>query len=198
MKIVAIAGCSGAGKSVLAREIEATVRKCSVIEMDAYYWPQIERTVEERAVTNYDHPDSLEWSLLEQHLQRLRLGEIVEIPEYDFTTHTRKTATTKIEPRGLVLVEGILALHRAEIRALTDLRVFVDADLGACFTRRIERDTVERGRTTESVVEQYYATVLPMSDKYVFPSRAYADVVVSGERPVEEAVAGIVAKLGAI
>jgi uridine kinase len=198
MKIVAIAGCSGAGKSVLARAIDAAVGKCSVIEMDSYYWPQTELSVEERAITNYDHPDSLDWLLLEQHLEALRRGETAEIPEYDFTQHTRKVTTTAVEPRGIVLVEGILALHRAEIRVLADVRVYVDAAADACYVRRIARDTAERGRTEESVIEQYYATVLPMSAKYVLPSRAHADLVVSGERPVGQAVEAIRARLGPI
>lgn len=198
MKIVAIAGCSGAGKTVLARAIETVVGECSVIEMDAYYWPQMERTVEDRAITNYDHPDSVEWGLLERHLLRLRLGEHVEIPEYDFRTHTRKDTTVRIKPREVVIVEGILALHRVQIRALADLKVFVEAGAEACYERRIERDIFERGRTKESVISQYHTTVEPMSAKYVLPSRAYADIVVSGERPVDESVAEIVVRLGAI
>ncbi len=155
MKVVLIAGCSGAGKTLLARALESEIRECAVIEMDAYYWPQADMTVDERAVTNYDHPDSLEWELLEQHLLALRKGEAVAIPEYDFALHTRKATTTLIEPRGVVLIEGILALHRQEIRALADMRVFVEAAADACFTRRIDRDTIERGRTERSVVEQY-------------------------------------------
>lgn len=198
MKIVAIAGCSGAGKTVLARAIETAVGECSVIEMDAYYWPQMERSVEDRAVTNYDHPDSLEWELLEQNLLSLRLGKQIEIPEYDFTMHTRKKAMVRIEPRGVVIVEGILALHRTQIRALADLKVFVEAGTEACYGRRIERDIVERGRTKESVISQYHTTVAPMSAEYVLPSRVFADIVVSGERPVDESVAEIVARLGAI
>jgi uridine kinase len=197
MKIIAIAGCSGAGKSMLARAIEEAVGECSVIEMDAYYWPQTERSVEERAVVNYDHPLSLEWPLLERHLRALRRGEAVEIPQYDFSLHTRNITTSKIEPRGVVIVEGILALYRPEVRELADVRVFVEAAAEARFGRRVERDTIERGRTEESVIEQYYATVQPMSEKYVLPSRQYADVIVSGQRPVGEAVEEIKARLGA-
>lgn len=196
MKIVLIAGCSGAGKSILARTIEAAIRECSVIEMDAYYWPQTEVPVDDRARTNYDHPRSIEWKLLARHLLALRNGESVAIPEYDFTLHTRKSTTRTIHPRGVIVVEGILALQKPEIRELADLRVFVETTSEACYARRILRDTLERGRTEASVIEQYHATVVPMSSKYVLPSSAYADLVVSGERPVSEAVEEIRARLG--
>ena len=191
MKVVLIAGCSGAGKSLLARALGSTT-----IEIDAYYWPQPEVPVDVRARTNYDHPESIEWALLERDLRALRRGEAVTIPQYDFALHTRKRTTAAIHPHGLIVVEGILALHRPEIRELADLKVFVETASEACHTRRIERDTVERGRTAISVIEQYYETVLPMSAKYVLPSREYADIIVSGDRPVEQAVMAIKRSLG--
>jgi uridine kinase len=152
--------------------------------------------VDVRARTNYDHPESIEWALLERDLRALRRGEAVTIPEYDFALHTRKQTTATIHPHGLIVVEGILALHRPEIRELADLKVFVETASEVCYTRRIERDTVERGRTETSVIEQYHATVVPMSTKYVLPSRECADIIVSGDRPVEQAVMAIKRSLG--
>lgn len=177
---------------MLARALDAG----PVIEIDAYYWPQTEVPVEARARTNYDHPKSIEWTLLQRDLRALRSGETVSIPEYDFALHTRKPAMATIHPSGVIVVEGILALHNPEIRDLADLKVFVEAAPDACYMRRINRDTVERGRTESSVIEQYYETVVPMSTKYVLPSRVYADLIVSGEKPVSEAVALIKARLG--
>jgi len=194
MRVIAIGGCSGSGKTVLARALEARLGDCSVLALDSYYHPQSELSLEERALRNYDHPDSLEWQLLHGHLSALLRGEPVDVPQYLFDQHTRATETLAVAPASVVLVEGILALHRPEIRALSDLRVFVDTAESECLRRRLDRDTVERGRTVDSVLDQYRGTVWPMALEYVLPSRENADVIVSGEHSVAQAVEAILSR----
>ncbi|MFM2126483.1 MAG: hypothetical protein RL328_2934 [Acidobacteriota bacterium] len=186
--LIAIGGCSGAGKTVLARALEARLGRCAMLALDSYYHAQDGLTLEQRAQQNYDHPDALEWSLLEAHARCLLGGSAAEVPVYLFDQHTRAPQTTRTEPRGIVIVEGILALHHAGLRDLARVRVFVETAEQECLHRRVERDVRERGRTVESVRQQYAATVHPMALEFVLPSRAHADVIVSGERPVDEAV----------
>jgi uridine kinase len=191
MNLIAIAGCSGSGKTVLARALEARLGDCAVLQLDAYYHPQSDRSLEERATQNYDHPDSIDWLLLESHLTALLQGKQIAAPRYLFDLHTRAPEPVVVEPAPVILVEGILALHRSEIRALASLRIFVETAERECYDRRILRDTAERGRTPESVIQQYCDFVQPMAAEYVLPSKQHADIVVGGQQPVEVAVDAI-------
>jgi uridine kinase len=195
MKLVAIAGCSGSGKTALARALAGRLASCVCVTLDAYYRAQSHLPREHRALQNYDHPDALEWPLLVKHLRRLLRGESVETPVYLFEEHTRAPHTEPLRPADVVVVEGILALHHPAVRGLAHLRVFVDANTHTCLARRLRRDVHERGRSQDSVLRQYRQTVWPMAERYVLPSRQHADLIVSGERPVEEAVQAVLAGL---
>jgi uridine kinase len=188
--LIGIAGLSGSGKTELARHLAPHLdAACEVITLDSYYFSQSHRTLAERAGLNFDHPDALDWTLLETHLQTLSRGEPIDEPNYLFDQHTRSPRTRRVEPKPFLILEGILALHRAEIRNILDLKVFVTTRPEECLRRRIHRDVAERGRTRESVIEQYEATVWPMAMEYVLPSRDFADIVVSGEEPLEQSIA---------
>jgi uridine kinase len=188
--LIGVAGLSGSGKTALARKL-APFLDAEVITLDAYYHPQSHRSREERAGLNYDHPDALDWSLLASHLAALTRNEAIEEPIYQFDLHTRAETTRRIEPAPIFIVEGILALHHPGVRNLLDLRVFVTTDEAECLRRRLERDIAERGRTRESVLEQYSKTVWPMALQYVLPSRDHASLVVSGEEPLDDSVAAV-------
>lgn len=162
--------------------------RCAPLALDSYYLPQPHLSLEERAARNYDHPDALDWSLIESHLDALALGQPVEVPAYMFDLHTRAPETRNFTPAEVVIVEGILALHHEGIRARAAVKVFVDTDERECLRRRMERDVSERGRSPESVRAQYAATVRPMTIEYVVPSRAHADVIVSGQESLARAV----------
>ncbi len=187
--LIGIAGLSGSGKTALARQLAPRLDAPSaVVTLDSYYHPQSHLSLEERAHLNYDHPDALDWKLLFAHLDALTNGEPIDEPVYLFDRHTRAAHARRVEPQPFLVLEGILALHRPEIRDLLDLKVFVTTDPEECLRRRMERDIVERGRTRESVVEQYQSTVWPMALEYVLPSRDHADLVVSGEEPLDRSV----------
>jgi uridine kinase len=164
--------------------------------MDSYYQPQPHLAAQERALRNYDHPDALDWALVEMHLDLLAEGHTVEVPVYLFDEHTRAGHTYALEAGEVVIVEGILALHHAGIRSRANLKAFIDTDAAECLRRRLERDIAERGRTRESVLAQYGATVEPMNTAYVLPSRAYADVIVSGEEPLDQTASEILRCMG--
>lgn len=189
MKLIAIGGCSGAGKSTLARALAAHLPDAATIALDSYY-------ANRGPVANYDHPDALDWVLLVEHLDALGRGVAVSVPVYDFEVHARTDAVEVIEPAPIVIVEGILALHHDAVRRRSDMKVFVESESGRCLERRIERDIAERGRTHQSVVEQYWNYTAPMAAEYVLPSRKFADVIVSGERPVQDAVAAVAGHFG--
>ena len=162
-----------------------------VITLDAYYHPQSHLSLDQRAHLNYDHPDALDWPLLASHLASLTRGEPIQEPVYLFDQHTRAQESRLIEPQPIVIVEGILALHHPDVRELLDLAVFVTTRDEECLRRRLERDIAERGRTRESVLEQYNNTVWPMAIQHVLPSREFASLVVSGEEPLDESVAAV-------
>jgi uridine kinase len=178
--VVGVAGGTGSGKTTIVREILKGLNSDSVllIQHDAYYRDRSHLPSEERANINYDHPDALETSLLVEHLQQLLAGQAVEIPIYDFVTHTRKPEHRRVEARKVIVVEGILILADPNLRKLFDIKIFVDTDADIRFIRRLERDIAERGRTRESVVGQYLQTVRPMHLEFVEPSKRYADVIV--------------------
>ena len=178
--IIGVAGGTGSGKTTIARRIAAGVPAAdvSVIEHDAYYRDLSHLSAEERDLVNFDHPDALETQLLIEHLTSLRAGAAIELPVYDFATHTRKPISQRLAPRPLVVVEGILVFADPKLRALFDLKLYVDTDADIRILRRMERDIEERGRSFASVCEQYHSTVRPMHLLFVEPSKRWADVIV--------------------
>lgn len=179
--IIGIAGGTGSGKTTLASHIaDAFGDKVTVIAHDSYYRAQHHRTLEERSCQNYDHPDAFETELLCQHLDLLAQGVAVEAPIYDYTIHDRAEGTQHIEPRSVIVLEGILLFSDKVLRDYMDLKIFVDTDADERILRRIVRDTKERGRSLESVITQYLSTVKPMHDAFVEPFKRYADIIVPG------------------
>ncbi|HDV7285128.1 TPA: uridine kinase [Mannheimia haemolytica] len=182
--VIAIAGASASGKSLIASTIykelknELGTDNIGIISEDAYYRDQSHLTMEERIKTNYDHPNSMDHHLLVEHLRQLKQGNAIEIPEYDYTEHNRKTTTKHFEPKKIIILEGILLLTDENIRHEINVSIFVDAPLDICFIRRLQRDMVERGRSMESVISQYRKTVRPMFLQFIEPSKQYADIIV--------------------
>ncbi len=177
---IAIAGGSGSGKTTIARSVVDSVGSDSVVylQQDAYYCDQPDLTFEERSKINYDHPDSIEMDLMVRHLEGLRNGQPIERPVYDFSTHLRTDETVTVVPEPAVIVEGILVLADKQLRELFDVRVYIDTEPDVRLMRRLQRDIVERGRTVESVLEQYERTVRPMHYQFVEPSKRYADIII--------------------
>jgi len=177
---IAIAGGSGSGKTTIARSVVDIVGRDKVVylQQDAYYRDQAHLSFEDRAKINYDHPDSLELELMVEHLQALRNGQPVERPVYDFETHIRTDETYTLVPEPAVIVEGILLLADARLREQFDVRVYIDTEADLRLMRRIQRDIVERGRSVESVLDQYQKTVRPMHYQFVEPSKRYADIII--------------------
>ena len=178
--IIGLAGGSGSGKSTILRRLleELGPERVSVLEHDAYYRDLDDIPFEDRLRINYDHPDSLETTLLVQHVERLLEGRAVDKPIYDFTKHTRSSRTVRIDPTPIIIVEGILVLAEPELTERMDIRLFVDTDDDIRLMRRIRRDMIERGRSLESVLDQYEATVRPMHIEFVEPSKRCADVII--------------------
>jgi uridine kinase len=178
--LLGVAGGSGSGKTTVVRELVRNLEPhpVSVIHHDAYYRDLSHRPSHERVEVNFDHPDALETELLVEHLHGLRSGRAVEVPVYDFTTHTRTSLVERVEPAGVIIVDGILVLADARLRELLDIKVFVDTDADIRFIRRLKRDMNRRARTMESVVEQYMRTVRPMHLAFVEGSRAFADIII--------------------
>jgi uridine kinase len=178
--VVGIAGGTGSGKTTLADLILESIGrdKIAYLPHDAYYRDHKDLRLEERAKLNYDHPDSLETELLVEHIRQLEAGNSVEMPVYDFTNHSRKEETIHIEPRRVILVEGILIFVEKTLRELFDMKIYVDTDPDLRFIRRLTRDIEERGRTVQSVIDQYMLTVRPMHLEFVESSKRYADIIV--------------------
>lgn len=178
--IIGIGGGSGSGKTTIAESVIASVGAgtVSLIQHDAYYRHLPHLDLEERAQVNYDHPDALETELLIEHIHRLRSGQPIARPVYDFTVHLRTSETVVVRPDPVVIIEGILVLSERELRDVMDLRIYVDADADLRLIRRLQRDIHERGRTVESVLTQYQETVRPMHLQFVEPSKRYADIIV--------------------
>jgi len=176
---IGLAGGSGSGKTTIAEEVVDRLEgRVALLHHDAYYRHRAELSFAERTRVNYDHPDSLETELLVKHLETLRSGLVIDHPVYDFANHLRAEETLTIEPAQVVLVEGILVFSDAALRAELDLKIFVDTDPDLRLARRLERDIAERGRSVESVINQYFATVRPMHIEFVEPSRRYADIII--------------------
>jgi uridine kinase len=193
--IVGIAGGSGSGKTTLVREILKLLpgRSVLVLEQDAYYKAAGHLSLEERRAVNYDHPAALDNALLVNHVRQLRRGLAVERPVYDFTSYTRLAETADV-----IIVEGILILENRRLRDLMDLKLFVDTDADIRFIRRLNRDILERGRSLQSVVNQYLSTVRPMHLEFVEPSKRHADVIIPEGGHNEAAIEMIAARLNAI
>ncbi len=177
--IIGICGGTGSGKTTIARSIVKAIGEDRVIliEQDSYYRNMADMPLDERHKANYDHPDSIDADLFFEHLKLLKAGQAVEMPLYDYKTHTRFEKTEYVEPKPVVLVEGILIFAEPRIASLLDLRVFVDTPDDIRFIRRLQRDIKERGRTVESVIDQYHRSVRPMHHKFVAPSKRMADIV---------------------
>ena len=178
--IIGVAGGTGSGKTTVARAIVDRIGGDTVLQLtqDRYYADLKHLPLTDRDHRNYDHPESIESALLVEHLRRLREGKPAELPIYDFTRHERLAETERVLPKPVILVEGILIFALPEVRNLLDIKIFVDTDSDVRFIRRLERDMTRRGRTLESVVEQYLETVRPMHLEFVEPSKRWADVII--------------------
>ena len=177
--VIGIAGGSGSGKTTLTKKLmEKFGDNITVLSHDNYYKRHDELTYEERAQLNYDEPEALDTSLMVYQLDQLRHGQAIDCPVYDFTQHNRSNETIRINPERVILVEGIMIFASEELRNLMDIRIFVDTDADIRLSRRIKRDVTKRGRSLESVINQYKTTVKPMHEKHVEPSKKYADLVV--------------------
>lgn len=178
--VIGIAGGSGSGKTTVANAIlqRAASGSIAYIQHDSYYKDLSKLDPAQRTTTNFDHPNSLETELMASHVQQLKAGHAVDVPAYDFTTHTRKKETTRVESRPVILVEGILLYVDAKMREQCDVKLYIDTDADLRFIRRLQRDITERGRTTQSVIDQYLATVRPMHLEFVEPSKRYADLII--------------------
>ena len=178
--IIGICGGTGSGKTTITRRIIEAFSESNVVvlQQDNYYRDMPELPLNERVKQNYDHPQSMDTPLLEEHLTRLRAGLPIERPTYDFANYRRMAQTAEISPRLAIIVEGILIFESQSLRDLMDIKIFVDTDADLRFIRRLKRDMRERGRTMESVVKQYLETVRPMHMEFVEPSKRYADIII--------------------
>jgi uridine kinase len=177
--VIGVAGGSGSGKSTVTREVLASIGPdmAAVVMQDDYYLDQTHMTPEDRRKTNYDHPDAFDWPLMMQHVQALRRGEAIEMPEYDFAQHNRSSKTITVNPAPVIVVEGLFALYDAKLRAMMSLKIYVDTASDVRFIRRLQRDISERGRSTENVIHQYLETVRPMHKQFIEPTKRNADVI---------------------
>ena len=177
--VIGIAGGSGSGKTTLMKNLIARFRDdVTVLSHDNYYRPYEELSIEERKKVNYDHPDAFDTEMMFEHLKMLKAGQAIDCPIYDYTTYSRSKETTRVEPRKVILVEGILLFENKALCSQMDIKIFVDTDADVRLIRRIKRDVAKRGRSLESVLSQYLATVKPMHEQFVEPSKKNADLVV--------------------
>lgn len=188
--LIGIAGPSCSGKSELAKYMSVLLT-APILSLDHYYRDLSHLTLEERAQQNFDHPDALDWTLIERDVAQLAAGRDIEVYAYDFTRHTRSAQVEMIPAREYVIVEGLFALYRPPVRQQLGLAVFVAVPDEICLERRLDRDIRERGRTRESVLAQYDATVRPMCEQYILPTRQFADLVVSGTDRLEQSAGRI-------
>ncbi len=177
--VIGVAGGSGSGKSTVTREILASVGPgmAAVLMQDDYYLPEPTLSFEERCKTNYDHPDAFDWPLMMAHVQALRQGQGIEMPLYDFTVHDRSEKTITVPPAPIIVIEGLFALFDPDLRKLMSLKVFVDTAADVRFIRRLQRDMAERGRSAQSVIDQYLNTVRPMHKQFIEPTKRSAHVI---------------------
>jgi uridine kinase len=192
--IVGIAGGTGAGKTTAAQKIIASIGEANAVylQQDLYYRNLDEMPLDQRRQVNFDHPDAFDGELMLYHLELLRAGKGIELPVYDYVIHSRKKETICVAPLPVIIVEGILVLSDPRLRRLMDIKIFVDCDADLRFIRRLERDIRERGRSVESVIEQYMATVRPMHLQFVAPTMQYADIILP-EGGLNEAAIDLIA-----
>ncbi len=178
--LIGVAGGSNSGKTTIAERMAEVIgsHELTLIRLDSYYVAMHDQPIEVRAAFNYDHPDAFDWDLLSLHLERLTAGEAVAVPIYDFTIYDRTDQVELVHPGKVVVVEGILVLWEPRLRSMLDLKVFVDTPADLRIIRRLRRDVAERGRTPESILEQYLTTVRPSHEQFIEPSKRYADVIV--------------------
>ena len=180
MYIIGIAGGTGSGKTTVVRKIiEALPPGCvSVIPQDSYYNDNTHLAMEDRRKINFDHPDAFDWNLLTKHIQKLRQGEAIEQPTYSYLVCNRLEETIHVEPCEVIIIEGIMALWKKELRELMDLKIFVDADPDERLIRVIQRDTLERGRTAQMVIDRYLKVLKPMHEEFIEPTKRHADLII--------------------
>ena len=180
MYIIGIAGGTGSGKTTVVRKIIEALPgdQIALIPQDSYYNDTTHLTVEERRRINFDHPNAFDWDLLTHQIEELRNGHAVEQPTYSYIESNRQAETVHVEPREVIILEGIMALWKKEIRDLMDLKIFVDADSDERLIRVIQRDTVERGRTTQMVIDRYLDVLKPMHEEFIEPTKRYADLII--------------------
>ena len=195
--IIGVAGGTASGKTTVAQAILKRVGRQHIayLEHDSYYRDLGHLPLHERARLNFDHPDALETELLVEHLRRLQEGQSVEVPRYDFTTYTRTGQSRRVDPRPVILVEGILIFVVRQLRDMMDVKLYVDTDADLRLIRRLQRDIGERGRTLESVIRQYVETVRPMHLEFVEPSKRYADIIIPSGGFNATAIEMIVARI---
>lgn len=187
--LIGIAGASCSGKTELARALYRHFEDRSVLfPLDHYYVDRSDVPEEERGGFNFDHPEALDAKLLVEQVRALKEGRVVEQPRYSFVTHSRLEDTEPVAPHEIVFVEGLFSLYWPELRELLDLGIYVETDDEECHRRRLRRDVAERGRSVESIEKQYAETVRPMAEAYVRPTKEYADLVVSGDQPIDKSV----------
>ena len=184
--LIGIAGGSGSGKTTFASKILKIVNQAvTVLHMDSYYLPKLpEHLLNENGKLNFDHPEAFDWELLRDHIAKLKDGKRVDVPIYDFKTSSRTNETQATEPTKVIIIEGIFSLFDKPIRNLLDVKVFLHVDADIRFTRRLDRDIKERGRSLDSVIDQYYQTVRPMHQKFLEPQKQFADFIVGEETDV--------------
>lgn len=187
--VIGIAGNSGSGKTTLAEQLceHFGAGNCVIMSADRYFREQSALSFADRCLVNFDHPDSTEFELLADHVSALMRGESVDLPEYDFTVHNRKEAKTRVDPKPIIIVEGILVHHPDFLTQYFDVKIYVDTDADLCFIRRLQRDTgPERGRTMEEVIMRYQRDVKPMAEQFVKPCKKRADLVVKNNAKLEK------------
>lgn len=199
-KIIGIVGGSGSGKTTVTKRIieELTEDKVVLIEQDYYYKDQSHLTMEERIKTNYDHPDAFDTELLCSHLSDLISGKTVEIPRYDYVNHTRSKETVIQSPKDIIIIEGLFGLYSKELRNYLDIKIFVDTPSDIRILRRLLRDMNERGRSVESIINQYLSSVRPMHEQYIQPSKQYADIIIPDGGYNDKAVDILITKIKSI
>ena len=180
MTIIGIAGGTGSGKTTVVKRIaKALPPHCAaVVPLDSYYNDTTELTPEERAAINFDHPDAFDWKLLTEHIKRLKNGEAIEQPTYSYIESNRQKETIHVEPKPVIIIEGIMALHYKKLRDMMDLKIFVDTDDDVRLIRNIRRDVVERGRTVDMVLDRYEKVLKPMHEQFIEPTKKFADLII--------------------